>query len=267
MGSRLFQLAPFLGIAVALPFTPDSLSSTTGLPWNSTVSNSTMSNSTSHNLNVTADASAASAWWYPNIDHSTGAVRDYVPNLGSDYDYPVYIAVDSGDSQGFINALTSNGPNGARDNMWIAGEPRTIYLAPGTYSLSETMYLDTDTVIIGDAINPPTIQAASGFSGSYLIVGGQGDDQSGGGESHFSVSIRNVILDTTQNAGTSDFTALEWRVAQNSALNNVQINMPSGAHTGKWVGDLCINRVLTIGRHLHGPRLYDPGRRCQFLQW
>lgn len=170
-------LSNLLGLAVAAPVASgqiDSLSTSTGRPINSTGP----SNSTFRML------AASSNWWYPNLDHSTGAVRDYVPYLNSgnnpDYDYPTYIAVASGDSQGFINALYSNGPDGDRDNMYIAGEPRTVYLAPGTYTLSQTVYLDTDTVIIGDATNPPTIKAASGFSGDYLLVGGEGGDNSGG---------------------------------------------------------------------------------------
>lgn len=62
----------------------------------------------------------------------------------------------------------------------------------GTYTIGSTIFLDTDTVIIGDAANPPTIKAASGFNGNYLIVGGQGDGSNhpcggSGGETHFSV--------------------------------------------------------------------------------
>nr|POE48889.1 glucan endo-1,3-beta-glucosidase bgn13.1 [Quercus suber] len=230
----LLCLAPLLAFVSGLPVSspPDSLSPSTGQPWSN-------SNSTSAEPDTAASAASASSWWYPNIDHSTGTLRDYVPNLGDDYDYPVYIAVASGDSQGLINALVTGGPNGDRDNMYLAGEPRTVYLAPGTYTLAATLYMDTDTIIIGDASAPPTIQAASGFQGDYLIVAGQGDESAGGGELHFSVGIKNVVLDTTQNAGTADFAALSWRVAQNSLLVGVQINMPQGVHTGTSVEFWC----------------------------
>ncbi|KAL7929205.1 glycoside hydrolase family 55 protein [Trichoderma chlorosporum] len=193
---------------------------------------------------------SSSSWFLPNIDHTSGPVRGYVPDLftGStqDFNYPVYVAVNSGDSTGFVNALYSNGPNGQRDNCYLAGEPRVIYLPPGTYTVSSTIFFDTDTVIIGDAANPPTIKAASGFSGNYLIVGGQGDGSNhpcggSGGETHFSVMIKNVILDTTALSGTSGFVAVEWGVAQNCALVNVQINMPQGVHTG-----LLVNPGSTI---------------------
>ena len=48
--------------------------------------------------------------------------------------------------------------------------------------------------------------------------------------------VKNVIFDTSPNAGSSGFTALSWAVAQNCALVNVQINMPQGAHTGIILG-------------------------------
>ncbi len=73
---------------------------------------------------------SASSWFLPNLDHTSGPVRGYVPNLPT-YDYPVYKSVKSGDSQGLINAITSDGPSGARNNCWLAGQPRVIYLAPG----------------------------------------------------------------------------------------------------------------------------------------
>ena len=71
--------------------------------------------------------------------------------------------------------------------------------------------------------------------------------------------IKNVILDTTANSGNSNFAALSWRVAQNSALVNVQINMPQGAHTGMYigqgstiqVGDVSF-RYGNVGAHLDG---------------
>jgi hypothetical protein len=96
--------------------------------------------------------------------------------------------------------------------------------------------------LIGDAVNPPTIRASSSFQGTQLIAGGvdmnEADrkDDSQKGELKFSTMIKNVILDTTAKADQKQLTALSWRVAQNSGLVNVVINMPSGAHTGMTVG-------------------------------
>lgn len=84
-----------------------------------------------------AERQSGSSWFLPNLDHTSGPVRGYVPNLtGSNgqpnYDYAVYKSVNSGDSPGLINAITSGGPSGGnRDNCWLAGQPRVVYLAPG----------------------------------------------------------------------------------------------------------------------------------------
>ena len=80
---------------------------------------------------------SSSSWFLPNLDHTSGPVRGFVPNLFNgggqpNFTYPVYKAVSSGDAQGFVNALYSDGPGGGqRDNCWLAGQPRVIYLAPG----------------------------------------------------------------------------------------------------------------------------------------
>lgn len=88
---------------------------------------------------------------------------------------------------------------------------------------------------MGDASAPPTIKPSSSFSGGSLIVGGK-DGPGNGGELHFSVELKNVILDTSDFTGNDDLQALSWRVAQNSALSNVQIKMPDSKHTGIYLG-------------------------------
>jgi hypothetical protein len=92
--------------------------------------------------------SRASSWFLPNIDHTTGAVRGYAPDLYNsggtqNFTYPVYISVASGDSAGFVNALTSQGPSGGlRDNCYLAAEPRVIYLAPGKSNSGLPLLID-----------------------------------------------------------------------------------------------------------------------------
>lgn len=171
----------------------------------------------------------ATTWWYASQDHS----------LSNDpYGYDVVQSVNAGDAQGLVASI-ANGNRPAFNSegtTYLANAPRVVYLPPGTYELSSTLYLYTDTVILGDASSPPTIKAAAGFNGDSLIVGGAGGSTGGHGELHFSVQLKNVILDTTANSGTSDFTALHWRVAQNCALVNVKINLPSGVHTGVYLG-------------------------------
>ena len=89
---------------------------------------------------VPLESRQASSWFLPNLDHTSGPVRGFVPNLfngggQANWTYPVYKSVNSGDSQGLINAVFSDGPSGgSRDNCWLAGQPRVIYLAPGKLS-------------------------------------------------------------------------------------------------------------------------------------
>jgi hypothetical protein len=215
MKSFFTGLATLSGLASALPASsfPSSINSTED--------------------NVLA-ARQSSSYWYANMDH-TGNSRGYVPNLdNNDYTYPVYKAVASGDCGGIQTAIDSDGPDGDRNGGWIAGQPRTIYLPPGTYLCSSAIQFKTDTVLMGDPTNRPVIQAAADFNGDTLFIGK--DATVGGGESSFSSMIKNVIFDTTLIDGGSSFTALNWRVAQNSALVNVKITMASSSngngHTG-----------------------------------
>jgi chitinase len=207
-----------------------------------------------------------SDWWFPNIDRSDPNANDFVPFLDV-FDYQVYVAVN--DAKGRRNAIASGGPHGGRDNGWLAGQPRVVYIAPGLYELDSTLFMFTDTILIGDASNPPTISASSSFSGTSLIVGGH-DSPGNGGELKFSTMIKNVILDTTKHAGISDFTALNWRVAQNCGLVNVQINLPQNVHTGgyqlrSWL--LMIANGVVSFRYIHGPGLDDSSRRYDNQLW
>jgi hypothetical protein len=244
--SPLLPSTSWSGIPCPTSISPSTPTSSGSVPTGASNTSQCTTNSTSPGpLNLPVNSS----WWYPHVDRTSSASRDYVPYLNNSNSYQVYVAVPSGDNCAFINALYAGGPSGDRDNMWLAGQPRTIYLAPGTYVLDSTVYIDTDTVIIGDALNPPVIKAASGFLGNYLIVGGEGDASAEGGELHFSVLIKNVILDTTLNQNVSDFTALSWRVAQNSGLLNVAIRMPSSVHTGMYVGQGSTIQIGDISFH------------------
>ncbi|KAK3187626.1 hypothetical protein K4F52_003684 [Lecanicillium sp. MT-2017a] len=185
----------------------------------------------------------ATNFWYSNMDH-TSSIRGYAPDLGGNYSYEVYKAVSPGDAAGIQNAiLDDNG--GRRHPQWLASQPRVVYLPPGTYEVSSTIKMNTDTIIMGDATNPPTIKAASGFNGNILLDG-RDPTVDGRGELSFAVGLKNIILDTTNIAGGNAFTALHWGVAQGAQLQNVKIHMPSSSggngHTG-----IRLSRGSTLG--------------------
>ena len=67
----------------------------------------------------------ATGFWYANMDHS-GQYRGYAPDLGSDYDYPVYKAVSPGDGaalQRAINAVTISRASGSQRMARSATRP------------------------------------------------------------------------------------------------------------------------------------------------
>ncbi|KAI1413046.1 glycoside hydrolase family 55 protein [Hypoxylon sp. FL1857] len=180
----------------------------------------------------------ATSFWYANMDH-TGQYRGYAPDLGSDTTYPVFMAVNPGDGAGIQNAINDAGNGNKRHGEWLASQPRVVYIPPGTYEISQTIQMNTDTILMGDATNPPTIKAAAGFSGDQLV---SGQDPSTGvsGELSFAVGLKNLILDTTSIPGGNAFTALWWGVAQAAQLQNVKIVMASSSngngHTGIQLG-------------------------------
>ncbi|OTA97776.1 glycoside hydrolase family 55 protein [Hypoxylon sp. CO27-5] len=180
----------------------------------------------------------ATSFWYANFDH-TGQYRGYAPDLGTDYTYPVFMAVNPGDGAGIQNAINDAGNGNKRNGEWLASQPRVVYIPPGTYEVSSTIQMNTDTILMGDATNPPTIKPAAGFSGNQLISG-QDPTTGVSGELSFAVGLKNLILDTTSIPGGNAFTALWWGVAQAAQLQNVRIVMASSSngngHTGIQLG-------------------------------
>ncbi|OAA49692.1 Urease, alpha subunit [Cordyceps fumosorosea ARSEF 2679] len=84
---------------------------------------------TSRNQTTAPDLAAASggtAFWYPNMDH-TSAVRGYAPDLDGDYTYPVYQAVQPGDADGIQAAIDAAGTGDSAHRTWLASQPRVIY--------------------------------------------------------------------------------------------------------------------------------------------
>ncbi|KAK0736744.1 pectin lyase fold/virulence factor [Apiosordaria backusii] len=164
---------------------------------------------------------AASSFWYANIDHVTGNVRGFAPDLDGDFTYPIHKAVTPGDGAA-IQAAINEGTNGARRHgQWFASQPRVVYIPPGEYTIQKTIMMNTDTVLMGDATN---VNPTTGISG----------------ELSFAVALKNLVLDTRNLPGERIFSALYWGVAQASHLQNVKIVMPrsigGSGHSGIRLG-------------------------------
>ncbi|KAK4119685.1 glycoside hydrolase family 55 protein [Parathielavia appendiculata] len=183
---------------------------------------------------------AGTSFWYANIDHTSANVRGYAPDLDGDYVYEVYRAVSPGDGASIQAAINSATNGNTRHGKWFASQPRVVYIPPGEYLISKTIYMNTDTIIIGDANTPPVLKAAPGFPSDGTLFSGQDPATGISGELSFAVALKNLVLDTTNVAGNAPFVALYWGVAQAAHLQNVKIRMPysvNGAgHTGIRLG-------------------------------
>jgi hypothetical protein len=119
--------------------------------------------------------------------------------------------------------------------------------------------MNTDTIVMGDATNvsisvcytihkefttdlpqPPVLKAAPGFPSDGRLFSAQDPTTIEKGELSFAVSLKNIILDTTNVPGNAPFVALYWGVAQAAHLQNVKIRMPwsvnGNGHSGMRLG-------------------------------
>ncbi|KAH8171772.1 pectate lyase superfamily protein [Sarocladium implicatum] len=187
-----------------------------------------------------ASIKATTSYWYANMDH-TGDFRGIAPWVDDPKSYEVFKTVDSGDGGAIQDAIDSGG----RHQEWLASEPRVVYLPPGTYEIGKTIDLRTDTILMGDALDPPVIKASANFDGDTLL---NGKDPSVGiaGELSFAIGVKNIILDTTAVDAGNAFTALYWGVAQVCHLQNLVIKMPESVD-GNGHSGIKLGRGSTLG--------------------
>lgn len=185
---------------------------------------------------------AATRYWLDEQDHS-GNARGFAPFLGNDFTYPVYRnvrafgAVGDGnkdDTDALQNAINTDGRGGSRYKNEVTTRPAEVFVPGGTYSISRTVDLRLNTILIGDPNNRPIFKASPGFSGGSLINGYDFATDGTAGTTNFLVAIKNIVIDTTNINKEKDVIALNWGVAQACHLTNIRIQMPSnsGAHIG-----------------------------------
>jgi len=176
-------------------------------------------------------------YWYEGVKHNgisptiTGGeswivfrnVKDYGAKGDGTTDDTAAIqkAIDTGDASGSRATGRSFG---------MTGQPAVVYFPAGTYSIRSTLSNRVGTVLMGDPTNRPTIKAAKGFTGAYLVIG---HDSRYAGLIAFYHGIKNLIFDTTS-ISSQAITILQWGVSQANQLSNTMFNMPVGAtnHTG-----------------------------------
>ncbi|CAN9135394.1 unnamed protein product [Alternaria alternata] len=116
--------------------------------------------------------------------------------------------------------------------------------------------LEASVTIIGDAVNLPTLKAASSALNNTVVVDGY--DKGTQSTNNFYIGVRNLNIDTTAADPAKTIYALNWAVSQATNLINVNFIMPtssnhigiemnggtSGGGSGLFMGDLTFSGGL-----------------------
>lgn len=134
------------------------------------------------------------------------------------------------------------------------GKPALVYVPAGTYFMASTVQLYINTVLVGDAINPPTLKAASSVATNFVLLNGYDAGQPS--LNNFFIGVRNMRLDTTNAPANSTIYALNWAVSQATSLLNVHFELgskhvglemdggDSGGGSGMFMGDMTFDGGL-----------------------
>ncbi|KFY05268.1 hypothetical protein O988_00131 [Pseudogymnoascus sp. VKM F-3808] len=204
------------------------------------------SNLTQVNSNITSNKVAAatcdgtSSYWLTQLGPLGSA-----PLAGSDYKFYRNIVSDYGadctgttDASEAINAAVSDGDRCGEECGNTFKQGAIIYFPPGTYRICTPIIQLYYTQFIGDALNPPTIQGCSNFSGIALFdtdpyIPGASGEEWYVNQNQFLRQIRNFIFDLTLMPMATDNndqplvpTGIHWQVAQGTSLQNLVFNMP-----------------------------------------
>lgn len=188
-------------------------------------------------------------YWYESINHN-----GISPGISNGKNWTVFRNVkDYGakgdgttdDTAAIQRAINTGDSTGTRDSgrFGSTGQPAVVYFPAGTYLVKSTIKSAIGTVIMGNPTNLPTIKAAAGFTGTYVLFG---RDQRYSGLVGFFHGVKNLILDSTAVPVTKSITLLEWSVSQNNLLSNVVFDMPVGAttHTGIATQGMCSALIM-----------------------
>ncbi|OTA96680.1 glycoside hydrolase family 55 protein [Hypoxylon sp. CO27-5] len=171
-----------------------------------------------------------STYWYESVTHD--GISPFIPN-GTDW--PVFRNVKTAfgakgdgvtdDSEALQNAINAGNTFAPRNTngLGTTGQPAVVYLPKGVYVLGKPIQFFVGMILMGDPIDPPTIKAASNFSGDFMIYA---KDPSQGSTTNFYIGMKNVILDSTDYNKDKSLTLVDWSVSQACQLANVRFNMP-----------------------------------------
>ncbi|KAF9483862.1 exo-beta-1,3-glucanase [Pholiota conissans] len=206
-------------------------------------------------------AAASDPFWLQNIKHQGLSAFNANPSS-----YQVFRNVkDFGakgdgvtDDTAAINAAITAGNrcgNGSCPSSTLT--PAVIFFPQGTYVVSAPIIAYYYSQLIGDARQPPTLLATTGFSGMAVIdadpyIIGGGGSQFYVNQNNFFRSVRNFVIDLRQIPPTTSGTGFHWQASQSTSLINIVVHMSMATNTahqgifmengsGGFMGDLVFN--------------------------
>ncbi|KAM0254531.1 hypothetical protein ACHAQJ_006691 [Trichoderma viride] len=149
------------------------------------------------------------------------------------------------DDTAAINLAMTSGNRCGPDNCSSSTvTPAIVYFPPGTYVVSSPIIDYYFTMMIGDAVNLPTLKASPDFGGVGQGVIDGDKNHIWGPTNIFYRQIANFIIDLTDvppvNAQGAGPTGIHWPTAQATSIQNVRIVMsdaPNTAHQGIFMED------------------------------
>lgn len=102
--------------------------------------------------------------------------------------------------------------------MGTTGQPAVVYLPAGSYLMNSSIQLYIGTVLMGDPLNPPVLKAIANFPNDHIVYG---KDPNQPGDNNFYITVKNIIIDSTDIAASTSITLLDWTVSQATQLTNV----------------------------------------------
>jgi len=206
-------------------------------------------------------AAASDPFWMQNIKHQGTSAYNSDPSSYQVFrNVKDFGAVGDGvtdDTDAINSAISSGSRCGEGTCPSSTLTPAVVFFPQGTYLISAPLISYYYTQFIGDARVPPTLLAASDFSGMAVIdvnpyvpngYGAQWYNDT----NNFYRSVRNFVIDLTQTPATATSTGIHWQVSQGTSLYNIVFEMSTAsdtAHQGIWMengsggffGDLVFN--------------------------
>ncbi|TFY57372.1 hypothetical protein EVJ58_g7056 [Rhodofomes roseus] len=147
------------------------------------------------------------------------------------------------DTEAINAAMSYGGRCGGGNCESSTVTPAVVYFPQGIYKVSSPIIAYYYSQIIGDARAPPTLLAASNFSGMAVIdadpyIPGGGGAQWYINQNNFFRSVRNFVIDTRRVPDHVSATGIHWQVSQATSLMNIRLVMSDrkgNAHQGIWM--------------------------------